>query len=195
MPQHDGLLPAVDWFAVQVRAGRERLVAVHLRSRGYDVFLPQHRERRHWSDRVKYVERPLFPGYLFCRIYGDIFGKIVTAPHVLRLVGDGERPLPVEQNEIEAIQRVVDVGLDLEPWPMPKVGQRVRIVFGPLVGTEGTVVRTKSGQRLIVSIGLLQRAVAVELHADWVSESLGDGVSSAAQLLPSYTAADIAYTA
>lgn len=170
-----------EWFAAQVWAGREQLVAHHLQSRGYDVFCPRYREQRRWSDRIKTVERPLFAGYLFCRLHGDVFGKVLTAPHVMRLVGDGAGPLSIPTAEIDAIRRIVDANLAAEPCPFPRVGERVWVVVGPLSGTEGVVIRTSGRRRLVVSIHLLQRSVAVDVDATWVTTSLAgvDGVRPA----------------
>jgi transcription antitermination factor NusG len=170
-PLHrDGVAPT--WYAVQVWTGRERLSAGHLRQRGYEIFLPCYRERRRWSDRIKTVERPLFMGYVFCRV--DVQAaqkaeKIVTAPAVVRIVGDRHGPLPVPGDEIAAIRRIVETQLAAEPWTIPHVGERIRLEVGPLSGLEGTLVAIKNQHRLVVSIPLLQRAVAVEVEADWIS--------------------------
>jgi transcription antitermination factor NusG len=157
------------WFAAQVWSGRERICASHLRERGYEVFLPCYAERRRWSDRIKTIERALFGGYVFCRTCVTTVGKIITTPGVIRVVNDGQRPLPIPADEIEAIQRITATGLAAKPWPFVQEGQRVRIDVGPLEGTEGLILRTKTDNRLIVSIPLLQRSVGVEIDADWVS--------------------------
>jgi transcription antitermination factor NusG len=159
------------WFAAQVWSGRERLCASHLRAHGYEVFLPCYTERRRWSDRVKTVERALFDGYVFCRLGAGAFGKVITTPGVIRIVGDGRQPLPIPTDEIEAIQRIVAADLPARPWPFLQEGQDVRIEVGPLRGTQGRILRTKTDNRLIVSIALLGRSVSVELEANWVSVS------------------------
>jgi transcription antitermination factor NusG len=169
MQTHDVNTPTREWFAVQVWSGREQSSAIHLRQRGYDVFLPCYRERRRWSDREKVVNRPLFAGYVFCRVDVDVAGKIVTAPGVIRIVGDGGRPLPIPAHEIEAIQRIVDTRLAVEPWQAMRAGQRVRVEVGPLRGIEGVVVTVRNRHRMVVSISMLQRAVAVEINPEWVS--------------------------
>lgn len=98
-----------------------------------------------------------------------MFSKIVTAPGVIRIVGDGVGPLAIPAHEIEAIQRIVATNLATEPWPIPQIGQRVRIEFGPLRGIEGVMLLAKNEQRLVVSITLLQRAVAVEIDYSLIS--------------------------
>lgn len=157
------------WFAVQVCAGREHLTANHLQRRGYDVLLPCYLEHRRWSDRVKKIERALFAGYLFCRMGAEVTAKIITTPGVIRVVGNSERPLPIAPHEIEAIQRLMETRLQAEPWPFLQVGQRVRVDHGPLRGTEGIVLTVKERHRLVISISLLQRSVAVEMEPEWVS--------------------------
>jgi len=157
-----------DWFAVQVRCGREAFSAEHLRVRRYEVFLPSYDEYRRWSDRIRKVSRALFDGYLFCRIAADVTGSIVTTPGVIRLVGDSHGPVSIPLAEIEVLQRVAEERLSAEPWPFLQTGQRVCIQDGPLRGTDGVVVTIKNRHRLVVSVALLQRSVAVELQSDWV---------------------------
>jgi transcription antitermination factor NusG len=168
-----------EWFAAQVWSGREQLAADHLLSRGYEVFLPRYREYRRWSDRVKTTERALFPGYLFVHMGRDVLGKVLTAPGVVRIVGDGQRPLAIHTAEIDAVKRIVESGLNAEPWPFARVGDHVRIAVGPLRDTEGVVIRVKNSHRLVVSISLLQRSVAVELDAQWLTAGIGVSASAA----------------
>lgn len=163
---------SLDWFAVQVWAGRERLCASRLRARGFEVFLPTYREQRRWSDRIKVAERALFAGYVFLRLQGGVAGSIVTTPGVVRIVGNRLLPEPVADVEMRTIQRVVGAGLATEPWAFLISGQRVRIAGGPLRGCEGTVRRMKSGCRLVVAVSLLRRSVAIEIDPQWV-EPLG----------------------
>ena len=157
------------WLAVQIWAGREHATADHLRARGCDVFLPQRRDVRIWSDRRKSIVRPLFPGYAFCRATADTYGRIVTTPGVLRLVGGAGGPSPVPVEEIDAIQRLVASELAIEPLPRFHPGQRVVIACGPLRGIHGVVITTKHSRRLVLSVTLLQRSVAVTLDPGWVS--------------------------
>lgn len=166
MEAHCPTAQASEWFAVQVNGGREHLSATHLRVRGYDIFLPCYPERRRWTDRVKIVDRALFHGYIFARAIPNA-GQIVRAPGVIRIVGNRSGPVYIPLRDIEAIQRIIDAGARVEPCPLPQPGERVCIEEGPLRGIEGTVVASKGGHRLIVSISLLQRAVAAEIDSNW----------------------------
>jgi transcription antitermination factor NusG len=158
-----------NWLAIQVRPRSERLIALVLKHKGYEEFLTLHRVRRQWSDRVKDVELPLFPGYVFARMSSHMSGPIVTTSGVIRIVGIGNAPVPVEDSEIEMLQSVARSGLAVAPWSSVQVGQRVRILAGPLRGTEGLVARLKDKWRLVVAVTLLPRSVAVEIDHDWIT--------------------------
>lgn len=157
------------WYAVRVRSRCEKLVAGTLENKGYEEFLPLHKVRRQWSDRVKVSERPLFPGYVFCRFPVVNRLPILTTPAVVGIVGIGPEPLPVEDEEIASLKSLVRSGFPSEPCDFFGSGDRVRVVAGPLAGLEGVFLSSTSGDRLVVSVSLLCRSVAVELEAGSVA--------------------------
>lgn len=156
------------WYALQIRPRFEKVVAKHLRHKGYDEYLPLYKSRRRWSDRVKDVELPLFSGYSFCKFDVQERLPILIVPGVLSIVGVGKTPTAISEAEVFSIQQVVESGLHYEPWPFMKAGQLVSVERGPLTGLEGLVVEVKSNCRLIISVPLLQRSVAVEIDRDCV---------------------------
>lgn len=156
------------WFALNTKFRYEDFAANHLRGKGYEVFLPIYKCRRRWSDRVKQLELPLFPGYLFCRFDAMDRLPILTTPGMIQIVGFGKTPVPVDEAEISALQTAIGSGLEREPWPFAQIGQKVRIECGPLRGVEGILLNIKGGHRLVLSVTLLQRSVAVEVNSSWV---------------------------
>lgn len=160
-----GLLP---WFAVQVRTKHELAIADCLRAKGYEHFLPLYKCRRTWSDRIKEVQLPLFPGYLFCRFDPHARLPILKTPGVVQVVGNGRTPTPVEDSEVAALQTLVASGLPNQPWPFLQTGDRVQIQAGPLRGLEGLLVAFKGNCHLVLSVTLLQRSVAVEIDSAFV---------------------------
>ncbi len=153
------------WFALQVRARHELGVAKFLRGRGYDPFVPLYENRRRWSDRIKVVHEPLFPGYLFCQLDLNNRLPILTTPGVIHIVGFNRAPVAVDESEIEAVHNLVASGFPSQPWPYLHAGDRVRIDSGPLRGLEGLLVELRGSHRLVVSVTLLQRSVAVEIDS------------------------------
>jgi transcription antitermination factor NusG len=136
--------------------------------RGFQEFLPFYRCRQRWSDRQQEVDFPLFPGYLFCRMNPQNRLPLLTIPGVVHIVGIGKTPVPVDDGEILAIQAAVQSGLTAEPWPFLQVGDRVRVETGPLTGLEGILVRADKQHRIVLSVTLLRRSVAVTIERDCV---------------------------
>jgi transcription antitermination factor NusG len=156
------------WYAVQIQSRLGNIASATLRGKGYEEFLPLYRSRRRWSDRIKELEVPLFPGYLFCRFdMGERLMPILTTPGVIGIVGVGKTPVPVGDQEIEAIRAILRSGLAAQPWPFLRVGSKVYIEGGPLAGVDGIITNTDKVYRLVVSISLLQRSVAVEIDREW----------------------------
>jgi transcription antitermination factor NusG len=159
---------SVRWFALRVKSNFERITALHLREKGYQEFLPVYSVRSRWSDRIKSIEKPLFPGYVFCNFSPYTRLPILTTPGVLHIVGIGKEPVPVDDLEIAALWKTLRSGLSLQPWPFLQLGERVVVERGPLTGVEGIVARFKGEYRLVLSISLLQRSIAAEIERDWI---------------------------
>jgi transcription antitermination factor NusG len=157
------------WFALQVRTRHEIGVAAYLEGDGYELFLPLYKCRRRWSDRIKEVEVPLFPGYMFCRLNPQDRLPILKTPGVIQIVGRNRQPVPVDEVEISALQRLACSGFSAQTSPFLLVGSRVRIESGPLRGLEGLIVEFKGNHRLVLSVTLLQRSVAVEMDSAFVN--------------------------
>ncbi len=159
------------WFAVRVKSNREKVTSLTLRGMGLEDFLPVYRSVRRYSHRTRTAELPLFPGYVFGRFNPNDRLPVLSIPGVLHIVGISRVPAPVGKHEIEALRRVVESRLFAEPWPFLNVGERVVVDRGPLAGVEGIVMALKKGLRLVISVTLLQRSVAVEIDRDWVRPS------------------------
>lgn len=156
------------WYAVQLRPRTEKLTAQILEHKGFENYLPLYKIRRRWSDRFKELELPLFPGYVFCRL--DLSRRILpllTTPGVVRILGVGRAPVAVPEHEIEAIDLIIRSGYPVSPWHAPRIGQPVCLEYGPLAGVAGILIGYKKRSRLVVSVSLLKRSVAVEIESDW----------------------------
>ncbi len=152
-----------EWFAVRVRSNFEKATAQSLDSRGIHCFLPMYKARRQWSDRAKVLDLPLFSGYLFCHLQERRFVPILETPGVVQVVGRGPEPVPVEPDEMAALHRIVGCGQETVPWPYLAAGQRVRMRAGALKDVEGILAKADGRDRVVVTIELLQRSVAVSI--------------------------------
>jgi transcription antitermination factor NusG len=163
---------AENWYALHVKARFEKYVAGQLQQKGFETLLPTYISRRKWSDRTKSISLPLFPGYIFCSFNLNARLPIVITPGVMAILGAGRTPTPVEQSQISAIRHVMQSGVRVEPCSFLSVGTRVLVESGPLAGLEGFVLRIKGSERLVISIGLLMRSMAVEVDRNCVKPLL-----------------------
>jgi transcription antitermination factor NusG len=110
----------------------------------------------------------MFPSYLFVH---DVLDKqrliaCLRVEGVVAVLGASwKQPAVVDDSEIEAVQRIVDNDLAVRPHPYLRAGMHVRVVRGPLTGLGGILVRDAEGDRLVVSVEIFQRSVAVEIDA------------------------------
>ena len=155
--------PAANWYAVYTRHQHEKTVANGLVGKQFEVFLPIFSSARRWKDRTVRLPLPLFPGYVFLRGDTDRRLDILTTPGVHCLLCWGGKPAVVPEAEIEAVRRVVEARFQVEPYPFLRCGDKVRVTSGALAGIEGIVVRKKNSCRLVLSVELLQKSVAVEV--------------------------------
>ena len=167
------------WFALRTAPRAESRASFELAQHGIETYLPVCRVKRTWSDRIKIVEEPLFPGYLFGRFQAEDRLRVLQAHGVKQIVSFGNDPAPLSDSEIENLRTLVFAQPVLVSWPYLSVGQRVRIDRGPLAGVEGFVVCAKEGAlRIVVSVHLLQRSLSAEIDRDCVGSLVSIGSSS-----------------
>jgi transcription antitermination factor NusG len=158
-----------NWFALQVRSRWESSTAELLSGKGYKTVSPSYKTKKRWSGRLREVNAPLFPGYLFCQFDVQKRLPILVTPGVIAVVSRGRMPIPVDDSEIASIQTIVSSGLPAKPWPYLEVGQRVRIDRDALAGLEGILTHFKGNDRIVVSVSLLHRSVALEIDGSSIT--------------------------
>lgn len=153
------------WFAVHTRTRFEKRVDSDLREKGIETFLPLYSAKHQWSDRQRLVHQPLFPAYVFVRIAAtqDMRVAVLRTIGITGFVGVRGIGTPIPDNEIQAVQRVLEQRVPFELYPFLKVGQRVRVRGGCLDGIEGIVTAINGDENLIVSVQLIQRAIALRI--------------------------------
>ncbi|HXC44783.1 MAG TPA: UpxY family transcription antiterminator [Candidatus Dormibacteraeota bacterium] len=161
-----GLAPELaeqNWYAVYTWAHHEKRVAEMMSQRKIRGFLPVYRSLRRWKDRRKEIELALFPSYVFVYLALRDRVRVLEIPGVVDMVGARGKPTPLAEQEIACFQRGMDGCVKLHPHPFLKIGRKVRVRYGSLAGLEGILIRRKDGPRLVVSIEILMRSVAVEV--------------------------------
>jgi len=154
-----------EWYAVQTAYRCEQRAARDLTSKGFNIYLPLLRQTHRWKDRWKVVEVPAFSGYLFVNYESTLRERvrILETSGIIRLLGGNHTPLPVPEQEIEAVRRAVESGVDCLQCDSLVPGARVEVKRGPLAGLRGRLVRFKSGLRLVIAISVFSHAISAEV--------------------------------
>lgn len=163
--------PAVDstaqlsWYALRTRPRHEKRVHTELQTKSVDCYLPLVDERHTWSDRQKIVKVPLFPGYVFTRIHNDISHRtlILRTTGVLGFIGVRGIGTAIPEEQIQAIQSVLEAKIPHFSHPFLDVGKKVRIIGGSLDGIQGIIISRNRDASLVISIELIQRSIAIRV--------------------------------
>jgi transcription antitermination factor NusG len=128
-----------------------------------ESFLPLYSSVRRWKDRKVRLQMPLFPGYVFVHLALNERVRVLQVPGVAKLVSFGGLPTALPDEQVEGLRGGLDGQLRAEPHPYLTAGRRVTVKTGPLAGTEGILLRRRGNFRVVISIELIQRAVAVDV--------------------------------
>lgn len=153
----------MNWYALAVKPQAERLVAAGLAQKNYETFFPVVSTTRRWSDRVKRIDAPLIPGYVFCRFHPEHRLPVITTPGVREVIGFGRQLAAVDEGELESLRRVVEFGTGVASCEFLERGDLVEVTAGSLRGLRGRLLEVKGECRVVVSVGLLQRSVSAEM--------------------------------
>jgi transcriptional antiterminator NusG len=166
MPATPEQRPSLPWYVVHTCSRHEALVETGLARKGLEVFLPRVTVRSRRRDRLRMLEVPLFPGYLFVQtdLSDRDYYHIIKQEGVVRILGTRGYFTPVPEDTVVSLRTLVNSGQLLLPWARIEPGRRVRVVDGPLAGATGVILRLKKGnKRLVVGVELLGRSVCAEL--------------------------------
>ena len=156
----------MNWFALTVKPQHESAAARALGAFDIPAYVPLYSERRRWSDRVKLIEAPLIPGYVFAR-FTRLERPVVLKAHGVRsVVQFAGEPAPVADRELDSIRTLIAAGFPLEPWEGLVPGESVSIDAGPLAGARGVFLRRRDQFCLAVSVELLGRSVIATVNRE-----------------------------
>jgi len=154
-----------NWFVLYTRPKYEKKISQEISKLNYEYYLPLRMSFRKWSDRVKKIEEPLFPNYIFVRMAASEKHDILSTDGAVRLVSFEGKPVAVKESEIAKIRKLESVGKDITLEAAGCVGEKVRVVRGLLAGYEGELLRKATASRLLVRLSVLNQGVSVEISA------------------------------
>jgi transcription antitermination factor NusG len=153
------------WYALYTKHQHEKSAADILRLKGFETLAPTYRAKHRWKDRTKELLLPVFPCYVFVRSAMQRKLDILRTPGVFCMVSSAGQPCVVPEDDMELVRQVSASSVPVEPHPYLRTGEYVRISSGPFAGHKGVLTRIKNGLRVVLSVELLQKSVALELDA------------------------------
>ena len=156
------------WHALYVRSRAEKKVLWQLEENGFTAYLPLITQMKQWSDRKKNVEEPLFKSYVFVYSNEREYIPILNVYGVIKFVTFERKAVIVPENQILAIKKFVNDFEKGEEYKMMnneelKVGQKVRIINGPMKGLTGKLETIRNKRHLIVYIDVVGQCIPVHI--------------------------------
>jgi transcription antitermination factor NusG len=157
------------WVIAHLRSRQEKSVARLLLEAQKPFYLPQieHKTRRNGRTFVSHL--PLFPGYIFLRSVEGLRQTLWRTSAVVQLI---DVPDQAQVNaELLQIRQLQASGAVLTPQVDLVPGDTVRITEGAFSGYSGVVVEERGSLRLVVSVSILRKSVAVEFPRDVLTQA------------------------
>lgn len=166
------------WLAVHAKSRREKELERDMQRDGIEVYLPKINKLRTWSDRKKWVEMPVFPGYIFIKVSNKEYYWILQHPAAVRYVTFGGNAARIPEQQIEGVKRVLGLNLDMEVTTDNfKKGQVVEINAGPMTGCRGEIINVSSKKKLLLRIKDIGYSLVVNVPPAYLeTTSAGTGL-------------------
>lgn len=153
------------WYAAYTVSRHEKTVAQHLLQREVECFLPLYETVHRWKNGRHRVQLPLFPSYVFVRMGLRDKLRVLQVPGLVQLVTFQGSPAALPDAEIQALRTGLSAGIHAQPHRYLNVGSKVEICRGPLQGVRGILLRHQGQFRVVISVEMIMRSIAVEVEA------------------------------
>lgn len=162
-------LDTLNWYALYTKSRHEKFVESELLKKGIEAFTPKITLKRRWSDRIRYVEEPIFKSYCFARFCLKDKIRVVSQDGVVTMVHFNNNYIPIQDSVINSLKILIENELKIDPCPYLRVGERVVIRKGPLKGFEGYIIEKRNkNTTLVVSVDAIASSVKCVVDIDFV---------------------------
>jgi len=155
------------WYVVYVKSRCEKKAQTELQTKNIESFLPLQRKLRQWSDRKKWVELPLIPGYLFVHIGRKEYDLVLQTAHVVNYVRFEGSAAIIPDYQIEYLSQMHQItSLDIEMTREKfETGQMIEVIAGPMTGLQAKLVRIKGKDKVAIELEQLGYSALIEISA------------------------------
>jgi transcriptional antiterminator RfaH len=158
------------WLVVHTKPRQEAIAADNLRRQGFEVFLPELRQRKRQQGKWQWLTGPLFPRYLFLRVAlgeQDVT-KVRSTLGVAYLIRFGTELAQVDEGVIgflSAQQESITGPVEIDESDY-RPGDNVAILEGPFAGLSGVYQMKKDADRVGLLLSLMGRELPLVLQLD-----------------------------
>jgi transcription antitermination factor NusG len=153
------------WYVIYTKPRHEKKVFEDLTLRNCTAYLPLINHLSHWSDRRKMVQKPLFSSYVFVYLENIAsYYRVLPIEGFVMFISFGGKLAKVKESEIETMKRLIAYCHQIELAQSEiKIGERRKVMFGPLSGYECEVVSYKGKDRIVARIESLRQDILAEV--------------------------------
>jgi transcription antitermination factor NusG len=159
------------WYVVYTRSRAEKKVCDELTYLNIECFLPLQKKLRQWKDRKKWVEMPLISGYCFVHISNKEYDKVLSTNNVVCYVTFEGKAAVIPAQQIDFLKQMLkqndfEVTVSQQSF---KVGKKVEILEGPMIGLRGELVEARGKNRFILRLNQINSTFIIEIPANQIS--------------------------
>lgn len=154
----------LNWYVIRTMSRCEKKCLENLSKKGIEVFLPIHKVRKRWSDRIKVIEEPLFNGYIFVHIQDHQRYDVLNTSGVFNFVQFKGEFAQISELEITGIRNALTQNVDLEVVEIDlEIGEEILIKSGPFSGIYAKLIEVKNKYKILVSLEAMGQGIVVEI--------------------------------
>jgi transcription antitermination factor NusG len=153
------------WYAVYIKSRAEKKAQTELQQKEIESFLPLQRRLRQWSDRKKWVEMPLIPGYIFVRVSRKEYDAVLQSSFIVSYVRFEGTAAIIPDNQIRYLQLMLkqdnlNIEITREAF---EPGQMIEIIAGPLIGIQGKLVYVNGKNKVALELEQFGYSATIEI--------------------------------
>ena len=154
------------WKVVYTSSRQEKKVSAYLSKFNIEHYLPIYRSLRYWKDRKKWLELPLFNGYVFVKPTDIQRDEVLRIPGVVKYIRHNTADAIIPERQLNLIREFIELGYSVSQYDESEVleiGDVAEIMEGPLKGNEAEVSKLGDDTYLLVTVDALNQSFKVKL--------------------------------
>ncbi len=171
LPENVTDTSSLKWYACYTKPRAEKITHLRLLQSEIECYLPLQRTRKKWSDRLKWVNEPLFRSYIFVRVANSDFSKVLHTDGIVRFIKFERNAVPIPETQIEAIRMLLGQDIEFEvTTDKIKPGQAIEVQVGPLIGLRGELVEYRGKKKVLVRLGEIGQGILVTIGPEYLAK-------------------------